>query len=407
MASISKEELDQLGAAERKKAMNCFIDETAFVAGMRRDTNDGIKKWIADGSIKLFIPLHSKYKKSTMSIFAKRRLALDQLDRIRRRNSRSSSDAREAVNWLDLITSESSAKSARIYLQGVKEAYDTWTEVEKYLVKNRTAVRVAHEQGTSDIAKEMQSRLNIQDNSDLNSITSSGSIGIRSKSPSSPRSLYSSTSASLLTNSPHKEEKAPAASQSTNECFKTRKLEDNVRIPLSLQGFYNHIVWRMNHKLSPEATSTYIILTNDKLKADIASQFGIEVMRVDRLRYVIDSNSGLRSSSEQARMEQKDTADDDVEEIVLRRTPRDSAGQKALGKVPDYDKFGKNFPSFRGRGRGRSRDELRNSTRGRGAPLFKSSPQRIEKPIDPDSFLRNTTNSKRGFGGRKKLWEPS
>ena len=40
--------------------VNCIIDETAFIAGVERGTEKGIKEWISAGLIELFIPLYSE-----------------------------------------------------------------------------------------------------------------------------------------------------------------------------------------------------------------------------------------------------------------------------------------------------------------------------------------------------------
>jgi len=39
--------------------LNCIIDESALLAGLRDRTKDNIKHWIRDGAINAFIPLYS------------------------------------------------------------------------------------------------------------------------------------------------------------------------------------------------------------------------------------------------------------------------------------------------------------------------------------------------------------
>ena len=43
-----------------RKVFNCIVDDTALIAGVKRSTRDGIRKWISSGAIRLFVPLHSQ-----------------------------------------------------------------------------------------------------------------------------------------------------------------------------------------------------------------------------------------------------------------------------------------------------------------------------------------------------------
>lgn len=42
-----------------KKVFNCIVDDTALVQGAKKSTRDGIRKWVAAGQIRLFVPLYS------------------------------------------------------------------------------------------------------------------------------------------------------------------------------------------------------------------------------------------------------------------------------------------------------------------------------------------------------------
>jgi hypothetical protein len=42
------------------KLFNCIVDDTALIAGLKKSTRDGIKKWVNNGLIRLFVPLHSR-----------------------------------------------------------------------------------------------------------------------------------------------------------------------------------------------------------------------------------------------------------------------------------------------------------------------------------------------------------
>ncbi|KAF2453860.1 hypothetical protein BDY21DRAFT_292134, partial [Lineolata rhizophorae] len=101
----------------RRKVFNCIVDDTALLAGVRRGNRDGIKKWIANGAVRLFVPLYT----------------LERLDRLKKGNAKVNQDAREAIRWLDEITSLPE-NAASVTLQGGYETFETWSEVEKYLL---------------------------------------------------------------------------------------------------------------------------------------------------------------------------------------------------------------------------------------------------------------------------------
>ena len=41
-----------------RKIFNCIADESALVAGVKRSTRNGIRQWVKNGQIRLFVPLH-------------------------------------------------------------------------------------------------------------------------------------------------------------------------------------------------------------------------------------------------------------------------------------------------------------------------------------------------------------
>lgn len=52
---------DRMRAPEMpaRKIFNCIVDDTALIAGVKKSTRDGIRKWVANDAIRLFVPLHS------------------------------------------------------------------------------------------------------------------------------------------------------------------------------------------------------------------------------------------------------------------------------------------------------------------------------------------------------------
>ena len=43
-----------------RKIFNCIVDDTALIAGAKKSTRDGIRKWVSQDAIRLFVPLHSR-----------------------------------------------------------------------------------------------------------------------------------------------------------------------------------------------------------------------------------------------------------------------------------------------------------------------------------------------------------
>lgn len=41
-----------------RKVFNCIVDDSALVAGVKKSTRNGIKQWVKNGQIRLFVPLH-------------------------------------------------------------------------------------------------------------------------------------------------------------------------------------------------------------------------------------------------------------------------------------------------------------------------------------------------------------
>ncbi len=51
----------------KRKEFSCIVDDSALIAGVKRSTRDGIRKWISQGSIRLYVPLHSmRFKRKAL-----------------------------------------------------------------------------------------------------------------------------------------------------------------------------------------------------------------------------------------------------------------------------------------------------------------------------------------------------
>jgi hypothetical protein len=50
----------------KRKIFNCIVDDTALIAGVKKSTRDGIRKWVTQGSIRLYVPLQSMRRDTVM-----------------------------------------------------------------------------------------------------------------------------------------------------------------------------------------------------------------------------------------------------------------------------------------------------------------------------------------------------
>jgi hypothetical protein len=50
---------------QSRKIFNCIVDDTALVAGVKKSTRNGIRQWVKNGQIRLFVPLHGMHDRVT------------------------------------------------------------------------------------------------------------------------------------------------------------------------------------------------------------------------------------------------------------------------------------------------------------------------------------------------------
>jgi hypothetical protein len=53
--------LARLDPLQSRKIFNCIVDDTALVAGVKKSTRNGIRQWVKNGQIRLFVPLHGMH----------------------------------------------------------------------------------------------------------------------------------------------------------------------------------------------------------------------------------------------------------------------------------------------------------------------------------------------------------
>ncbi|KAF1990460.1 hypothetical protein K402DRAFT_309138, partial [Aulographum hederae CBS 113979] len=438
-------------AEPARKVFKCIVDDTALLCGVKKSTRDGIRKWVNNGSLRLFVPLYT----------------LTSLNKLRTRNGRTGRDASDTLRWLDEITSDIAVHSRDgVHIQESMEAYDRWTQVEEYL-SPQTLLSMDTEDAEADAATADLEALHLEAGSDASSLGSQDSNELRTPTPSSPRSAYSSTSPGLLNASPYKAAKQmPTPPRERNAHKKNMSSgsagqgqANNSGIPHSLRPLFNYVVWCIHADPTPDApVEPFLLLTNDDRKCHIASRFGVRAKRLEQLRDMISREdleyknrmTVLKKESEsvvispsiakhadvgtenaQPRGEDKQSDEDEEdEEVVFKRAPR---GPHVEKKIWDPNSFGRNKPTLVGptpstpqapvqapthtptsRGGGRGKRGGFN----RGGPYTpkhiaanrmaakQPAVHDVNQPIDPDSYSRPMNGMSASRGDRRKLWQP-
>jgi hypothetical protein len=429
----------------QRKMFNCIVDDTALIAGVKKSTRDGIRKWIAQGAVRLYVPLHT----------------LTQLHRLKSGADRLHADAREAVKWLDEITSVPGEVANRVQLEGVDETYMQWAEVEQFLLPE-TLLSIEDsesEDDDDDYQEDLESSFNALDMSDGTSMSSTHSLDEAPKTPESAKSsLSKSTSAS--DGAEHEEKAAALLKHSPDGTARKRRVLSSAEkshkgaVPVYLQPLFSHILWRVHKEANPDAAlESFILLTNDPTKQAFAQKFGIRAKRLEQLRDAVARED--REYKNHLAMQQLEitpaagrpvtpkTADvpkpspakdvkpedysDDEDVVLFRRAPRGPAALIKSQSVIDPNDFGRakqthsprsgrgGFMPSRGRGgppvfRGRGGFVPRGAYVPPG-PTFRAPPvQRHDpnQPLDPNSFTRPAVRGGPVRGGRgRTLWEPN
>ncbi|KAF2823410.1 hypothetical protein CC86DRAFT_396197 [Ophiobolus disseminans] len=426
-----------------RKIFNCIVDDTALIAGVKKSTRDGIRKWVSQGSICLYVPLHT----------------LGHIQCLKTGTERVNADSREAVKWLDDITSVPGDIANRVRLQGGDEEYPTWAEVEKFLLPETLLSMEDSESEEDDYHEDLESSFNALDVSDESSISSTHSMDEAPKTPESPRSSLSNNVKPADDTEPKEKADSPVmealdhTARNSSEFPRAEKASKGA-VPAYLQPLFRHILWRINKEENPDAAlESFILLTNDPTKQAIAQKFGIRVKRLEQLRdavaredreyrnhltiYQLETQGKSTPTTPKTaeRPKSSHTPDlkpiensDDEDVVLFRRVPpRGPAATMKNEHVIDPNDFGRANPHHSPRGgrgghippRGRGGPlpfRGRGNFAARGAyvppgPAFRPPPaprHDPNQPLDPNSFTRPAirANPVRGGHGRK-LWEPN
>lgn len=381
--------------------------------------------------------------------------ALEQLSRQKAASNRHGEDVRETLKWLDEATSK---YPHAVTLQGAEDYYATWSEVEKFVVPRTLFSEDDLHEADADtepdvdgLLDEDMSKLTLGDVTRKTPVSSAGSIGSRSASPSSMRSQRSSVSALSPPTSPAK---AVSPLVKSDSPVYNKAPFPNSSVPLRLQPLFNYILWRIHQEVDPVAAlETFIFLCNDQSKVNYAKGFEIRTKRLEQLREAIGRedrdfrNRQMVSQRENPIAPTTQAKATATAEIVKQSPPSAPAAmvaqQQAAANIIDPDAFvrppvahsqpvqpqtfqprspriphvspqasrGGQPSTPRGNPRGNFRGPRgRGNFNGQGRGGFTSS-TRVEGAfpngqIDPNSFTRPRGSGYTGRGGRK-LWVPT
>ncbi len=384
------------------------------------------------------------------------------MHRLKKGDDRIHADAREAVRWLDDVTSMPAVEAAhRVQLEGVDEAYPTWVEVEQFLLPETLLSMEDSESDDDEYHEDLESSFNALDVSDETSMSSTHSFEDPPKTPESHKSFLAKHIKPAMENT-HQERAASVNFESPDRTARNSAELDNAgktsknAVPVYLQPLFNHILWRINKEENPDAAlESFILLTNDPVKQAIAQKFGVRAKRLEQLRDAVaredrefknhltmhklevesiaaKANLSVapvtteRPKSSPAAETKPEENSDDEDVVLFQRAPRGPAAITNGQRVFDPNEFGRanQHTSPRGgrgghappRGRGGPAFRGRGNFTPRGAyvapgPAFRAPPaprHDPNQPIDPNSFARPMPKASpvRG-GGRRKLWEPN
>ncbi|KAK2855610.1 hypothetical protein FQN49_005020 [Arthroderma sp. PD_2] len=396
-----------------RKVFYCVVDDTCLTTNLGE-----IKKWTSQDAIVLIVPLYT----------------LERLHVLKKTGSQSGINAREAVRFLDRVTSGKHNISAeKVILQGPMEQFATWGDAEKFVLPefkeeaqntpangSQPANSVAKEEAKqpvediqpeasdprdlNDMSQMLLSKLNFKKEKEPGS-TSAASAGTCSVPPS-PTSGGSRASPECSSRQLEEDVDTAEADASNVEDADSGVKYVAPAVPYVLKPLLNAVLWRL-HALpaAPSPQSSCILVSNDRETQAWAQKFGIIVKNVAQLRTSIiyedkefknhckylEKNQNQNQSQVPAEPKPLLSYEDESDEDVLVFVPRKQgkAGQQTpAGRTPT-----KNTP-------GRGNRVISGNTNGGGRPRAPSAaaetPLEVPStPIDPDSFNRSIGMTKK------------
>jgi len=356
-------------------------------------------------------------------------------------DSQVGTEARKALEWLDRITTWTESRAAgRVELQGPEDQYQTWAEVEKYLLPDTPLSYEDEDPEEEDLARALNERLAFRNSTNrtshesptchvtpsplLNTITPSTNLGTHP-----PVKVKIDA---ICATSPKLNKLAQEAPSST--CATPRQGSPSSGIPASVRPLLNFVVWRAHNDVEP-GTARYILLTDDSVIQKQAQKFGVRAKLLNQVRNIVAKDG--RKLDVGKPLPEEDTLengviqddipamdeDDDAEEILFKPLHRavPTITPNGFSNVLDPNHFGRT-PATTRRGNGSNHTSTptpprpaggrvtpnASRTRGNNVPVARQARQlQFVKPIDPDSYARPAPVLRRGRGGSRRLWEPT
>lgn len=342
-------------------------------------------------------------------------LALERLHALKRAGSQIAINAREAVRFLDRVTSgKDNVTAERVSLQGPMEQYEKWEDAEKFFLPEFEEEPEAVEHGVNgdgqvladnakdgkkngvtsspdDLSQMLLNKLNFKKDSDAVSTTSAGTHSGPVSRTSSRSSRTSPECANAHVDGNSEGSKQNKASRA-NGHQRTASGSTIPTVPPVLRPLLSAILWRLHD--GPDASNvakSCILISNDIVTQTWAQKFGIGVKNIHQLRtsiqyeereyknrckYVEKTQGTTQGPEPKTILSYDDESEEEEDEDELVFVPRGRGKGSIGGTIPT-------------RGGGNRKPAASKNV----APPVENTVEVPTSPIDPNSFSRSLTGS--------------
>ncbi|OKL63102.1 hypothetical protein UA08_01221 [Talaromyces atroroseus] len=373
-----------------RKVFHCAVDDTVLTTNISE-----IKRWASNGAITLFVPLYT----------------LERLQAPKRGGSQVAINSREAVRFLDRVTSgKDNIPAERIILQGPMEQYENWADAEQYFlpefqdeadehnaevegdvlstpkvevgVKANGSARKSEQKGPglpglpSDLSQMLLSKLNFKEPApvDIKSSVSLPSIGTQSDEGSRTSSRSSRSGPEYAE---HNATQPGRGHQRT-----TSSSSSSPPIPTALRPLFSALLWRLHQdQASTGVPQNLTLVSNDRDIQIWAEKFGILTKNIHQLRTAIQYEE--KEFKNRVKYAEKTQHVNPSPKPLLSYENESEEDELVF------------VPRGRGKGAGRStasRGANNRKARAAAAAAIAQADTTVEvpsEPIDPDSFSRS------------------
>jgi hypothetical protein len=240
---------------------------------------------------------------------------------------------------LDIITNQSDISSSPVRIEGVKQRFPYWSDVEKLMLPRPLLALddPFSDDGVEEMTKSI-TELYVDDSIDTGHPYSRLATEDCPPPTASPPGLHTKFSPRSTTSDPiednlkvlqpigtgrpgHKktDSSSSIATTSTSRALSPRASENEV--PSNLRRFFNHIMWLTQDSSTEVGVESCILVTNDDEKLKVAKMFGIRVKQLQQMKDFMDKEVGKLNQSSPAKVAES--------EDKLHAMPPKSPGQKS------------------------------------------------------------------------------